>query len=292
MDEVSIGEFARSSRLSVKALRLYDELGVLSPARVDTASGYRYYDLSQLADARLIAILRQLDFPLATIREFLGCDPLDVAQRVEEYWRNVEVTHVTQRSLAEHLINQLRGKESVMYEVATREMPERALLCLKRNVEVQDMWGFGKEFIGILRERNLPKIAGREGAMFSIYWAMVTGDSDGPVEWCRPVPREDAEMLASQNPELTLRIEPAHEEAYIAMKYDFTEWQSLSDALQDWATVQGIDDDALAIRPEDLGIRITYLAPDPVTATSVPDCDFAAPFAYPDSTSRQTSPAM
>ena len=61
MEEVSIGEFARRSRLSVKALRLYDELGVLVPARVDEASGYRYYDVAQLEAARLVAMLRQLD---------------------------------------------------------------------------------------------------------------------------------------------------------------------------------------------------------------------------------------
>ena len=40
-----------------------------------------------------------------------------------------------------------------MYEVATREMPERSLLCLKRNVDEQGQWAFGKEFIAILRER-------------------------------------------------------------------------------------------------------------------------------------------
>jgi len=68
VEEVSIGEFARRSLLSVKALRLYDELGVLKPARVDDASGYRFYDLDQLADARLVAMLRQLEFPLATSR--------------------------------------------------------------------------------------------------------------------------------------------------------------------------------------------------------------------------------
>jgi DNA-binding transcriptional MerR regulator len=60
MEEVSIGEFARRSRLSVKVLRLYDELGVLIPARVDRGSGYRYYDGAQLESARLIAMLRQL----------------------------------------------------------------------------------------------------------------------------------------------------------------------------------------------------------------------------------------
>jgi hypothetical protein len=46
-----------------------------------------------------------------------------------------------------------------MYEIATREMPERSLLCLKRNVDVQGQFAFGKEFIAILRERPLP--AGR-----------------------------------------------------------------------------------------------------------------------------------
>ena len=52
-----------------KALRLYDELGVLTPSRVDSESGYRYYDVAQLEDARLVAMLRQLEFPLAEIKE-------------------------------------------------------------------------------------------------------------------------------------------------------------------------------------------------------------------------------
>jgi DNA-binding transcriptional MerR regulator len=79
MEEISIGEFARRSRLSLKALRLYDELGVLVPSRVDQASGYRYYDAAQLDEARLVELLRQLQLPLASINELLTCDPADVA---------------------------------------------------------------------------------------------------------------------------------------------------------------------------------------------------------------------
>ena len=60
VDEMSIGEFARRSRLSPKGLRLYDELGLLAPARVDNSSGYRFYDGGQLERARLVAALRQL----------------------------------------------------------------------------------------------------------------------------------------------------------------------------------------------------------------------------------------
>ncbi|MFY9863288.1 MAG: MerR family transcriptional regulator, partial [Trebonia sp.] len=50
---LTIGEFARASRLSPKALRLYDELGLLRPVRVDEYSGYRYYSPDQLDQARL-----------------------------------------------------------------------------------------------------------------------------------------------------------------------------------------------------------------------------------------------
>jgi DNA-binding transcriptional MerR regulator len=88
--EISIGEFARRSRLSLKALRLYDERGVLVPARVDQGSGYRYYGTAQLEEARLVVMLRQLQLPLAAIRELLACDPADAA-------------HDARRALADYL---------------------------------------------------------------------------------------------------------------------------------------------------------------------------------------------
>ncbi|HEY3894824.1 MAG TPA: MerR family transcriptional regulator [Pseudonocardiaceae bacterium] len=54
MNRLTIGEFARASRLTQKALRLYDELGLLPPAHVDPRSGYRTYDLAQLERAQLV----------------------------------------------------------------------------------------------------------------------------------------------------------------------------------------------------------------------------------------------
>jgi DNA-binding transcriptional MerR regulator len=289
VEEVSIGEFARRSRLSIKALRLYGELGVLLPARVDEASGYRYYDVAQLEAARLVSMLRQLDLPLATIRQLLVCDPVDAAEQIAAHWREVESAHGARRELADHLVNRLSGKRSVMYQVATREIPERSLLCLKRNVDEQGAWALGKEFIAVLRERPLPKMEGREGAMFSIYWGEVSADSDGPVEWCKPIPEADAQTLAPHYPELTLRTEPAHREAYVALPDDAlpvgpggnpsVHWQLASEALRTWAVEHGLDPESLALKPEDLGVRITYFATEPVTATSPPYCDFAVPFA-------------
>ncbi|GAA2762296.1 hypothetical protein GCM10010103_13370 [Streptomyces paradoxus] len=68
MAMLTIGAFARACRLSPKALRLYDELDLLRPARVDPDTGYRYYAAGQLEGARLVAWLRRLGMPLAEIR--------------------------------------------------------------------------------------------------------------------------------------------------------------------------------------------------------------------------------
>ena len=282
MKEISIGEFARRSRLSLKALRLYDERGVLVPSRVDQASGYRYYDPDQLDQARLVVMLRQLQLPLAAIKELLACDPADAATRVAEYWRSAEAAHDARRELVGYLVSRLSGKRPVMYEVAMREIPERSLLCLKRNVDDQGQWAFGKEFIAILRERPLPKIEGREGAAFCIQWGWVNADSDGPVEWCKPVPQSEARALAEHYPELTLRTEPAHREAFVALPagYGAVQWNLACESLDAWAQEQEHEHEGerLALTPEDLGLRTTYLATGPVT-DPVPDIDLALPFA-------------
>jgi DNA-binding transcriptional MerR regulator len=280
---MSIGEFARRSRLSPKALRFYDGLGLLSPARVDELSGYRYYEGPQLEQARLIAALRQVGMPLTCVKELLALGPAEMAKQVTSFWREAETRHAAQRELVTALVDRLTGRSTVMYEVATREMPQRSLLCLKRNVDESGLWAFGKEFIGILRDQRLPEIEGQENAFFSIYWGQVSADSDGPVEWCKPVPAAEAEGLAEQFPELTLRVEPAHREAYVDLGRDrqisAARWQFAAEALQNWADAQGIDPKQLSLTPEDLGVRITYLASQPPGETSGPECDFAVPFA-------------
>jgi hypothetical protein len=201
------------------------------------------------------------------------------------YWREAEAVHGARRELANYLVNLLSGTRSTnMYEVATREMPQRSLLCVKRNVDEQGAWALGKEFVAILRERPLPRLDGREGAAFCIYWGQVSADSDGPIEWCKPIPGPDADTLANQYPELSLRTEPAHQEAFVAIPPgtggSATNWQLASEALRAWADQHGVNPGSLELKPEDLGVRITYLASAPITETSVPDCDFAVPFAF------------
>ena len=276
MGEMGIGEFASRSRLSARALRIYDELGLLPPARVDEDSGYRFYEPGQLGQARLIASLRQLRVPLAEIKAILPLEPVQAAERLRRFWAVTEAETTARRALAAYLIDELSGKRSVMYEVNTREIPERSLLCVKRNVAgEQEVWAFGKEFIGLLRHYQLPEIPGRAGAFFQIFWGEVSEDSDGPIEWCRPVPPDEAEALAARCPELTLRTEAAHQEAFVNIGDGQTGgagWQLLEHSLQAWSDQQRYNVD---VRLASLGLRITYLPSEFDKGTYQ---DFAIPF--------------
>jgi protein phosphatase len=116
---LTIGTFARAARLSPKALRLYDELGLLRPAAVDGESGYRFYDPAQLDRARLIAWLRRLGMPLARIQHVCDLPAPAAGEEVAGYWEHVLAETAARGRLADFLIDFLAGKGSAVEEPAT-----------------------------------------------------------------------------------------------------------------------------------------------------------------------------
>ncbi|MEO3766978.1 MerR family transcriptional regulator [Streptomyces sp. B5E4] len=114
MGLLTIGAFARAARLSAKALRLYDGLGLLTPARVDPVTGYRLYAPEQLEQARLVAWLRRLGMPLARIRHVCSLDAGAAAAEVRAYWAQVEADTAARRELAAFLVGHLSWKEPAM----------------------------------------------------------------------------------------------------------------------------------------------------------------------------------
>jgi DNA-binding transcriptional MerR regulator len=71
-DLLGIGSFAMLGGLSIAALRHYHEVGLLTPARVDPHTGYRYYRPGQVREARVIRALRALDLPIDELNDVLG----------------------------------------------------------------------------------------------------------------------------------------------------------------------------------------------------------------------------
>lgn len=89
-DLLSIGAFSRAGGLPVTALRFYDTTGVLRPAHIDQATGYRWYTSAQIHTARLLASLRQAGLPVADLLTILAA-PHEARTVLESHRRRLEM---------------------------------------------------------------------------------------------------------------------------------------------------------------------------------------------------------
>jgi protein phosphatase len=176
----TIGDFARESGLTPKALRLYDDLGLLRPTEVDPGSGYRRYAPEQLDRARLVATLRLVGMPLARIEEVLDATPAGAARLVEAYWLQVEHDTASRRAIVTVLVEQLESEEPPMttsadtlraeigtsHRVGGRAQQQDALVATPGLVAVAD--GFGERSDLAAAVLAAYETSGLEGAVAAV----------------------------------------------------------------------------------------------------------------------------
>jgi DNA-binding transcriptional MerR regulator len=99
---LAIGEFSKMTYLSVKALRHYHDVGLLEPAEIDPASGYRHYTPVQVATAQAIRRFRDLDMPIDTVRTVLQApDPATRNRAILDHLEAMQTQlHRTQQTVA------------------------------------------------------------------------------------------------------------------------------------------------------------------------------------------------
>jgi DNA-binding transcriptional MerR regulator len=241
---------------------------------VDEYTGYRWYAAEQLERARLVSALRRIGVPLARIKEILALPAVAAADEVRAYWAATEFEHAARGELAGLLVNELLGKRSTMFEVEVRRIPERKVLSLIRRIHQDELIAKSRElFIRPLRQADVPRLDGIAGAAFMIFHGEVSGDSDGPVEWCRPVPDEGAEDCAARFPGYELGTDPAHEEAFVRQQAPGA-WAS---GTQAELALQELRAWALEHRREAAGaIRMVLVVTKPLDGGG-PDTQFAVP---------------
>ena len=271
MDLMTIGTFAERTRLSPKALRLYDRLGLLPPTRIDPVSGYRFYSEDQVASARLVALLRRLGMPLQVIAGLAAQPPGEAAEAVGSYWAGVESAMADRRVLVSYIQAKLTGAEMTSYDIQTRLIPERTLLSLSRHLHADETDAFFGDAFSRLRSAA-PGVEGIAGAPFLVFYGEVSDDSDGPMELCRPVAPGSAADPAAAMADVRARVEPAHDEIFIRLAMKDMGWPTLApavDALEAWMREQ---------RREPAGALRQVLIADQRTAA--PDtlvCDLSVP---------------
>lgn len=223
---VMIGHFARLTGLSLKALRLYDQLGLLPPARVDPESGYRYYSDAQVRSARLIGLLRRMDMPLTTIRHVVRADPAEAERRVLAHLQALETHLVAAREVA-HLITQFLRQERIpmSVEVEVKTLPAQPILSLTGHVKVGQLSSFIDTSIGRLFEAA-GGMEAAAGPTFGIYHGPINQDDDGPLEVCLPV----ATLSAAPADGVTARDLPGGRVASVTMRGAQCEFPAILEA--------------------------------------------------------------
>jgi DNA-binding transcriptional MerR regulator len=271
MDLMTIGAFAERTRLSPKALRLYDRLGLLPPARTDPETGYRYYRRDQVDTAQLVGLLRRLDMPLPVIADTLAKPPAEAAEAVREYWAHAESVTAGRRALVSYIQARLTGADMTSYDIQTRSIPERTLLAISRHLHANQTDGFFSDAFARLRSAG-PGITGIAGCPFLIFYGEVSDDSDGPVELCRPVADSTAAVPAPATADIQLRAEAAHDEVFIRLARKDMSWPAMLpavDALQAWLREQ---------QREPAGaLRQVLIADQRTAAPDAPVCDLSVP---------------
>ena len=122
-----IGRFARLTGLTVKALRDYDEVGLLRPAAVDAETGYRSYGAEQVQRAETIRMLRRLELPLDDVATLLETDDPELVRRVlVDHQRRTAVRSAELKVVLQGLQPLIDGKEPVM-DVKTEAVDHRRL---------------------------------------------------------------------------------------------------------------------------------------------------------------------
>jgi DNA-binding transcriptional MerR regulator len=129
-----IGSFSRVTSLSPRALRIYDDMGLLKPARTDPETGYRGYSLIQAVEAERIRLLRELGMPLEEIREFLNDrDPASMERRLEERRSDLRGRIESMRRALALLEDLTIRREAVFmgYEVKVREFAPQRVMSIR-----------------------------------------------------------------------------------------------------------------------------------------------------------------
>ena len=143
---LKIGEFSKLSRISIRMLRYYDEMGLLVPETIDSFTDYRYYSEAQLFTAGRITALRDMGFKLCDTAELLkhweDRETLEqhlLARREETRLQAEEAAR--RLRLLDTALERLRKDEPVKYDVTVKTIPERQVASVRQIIPCYEREG-------------------------------------------------------------------------------------------------------------------------------------------------------
>ncbi len=234
---IRIGDFSKLSRVSVKTLRYYDEMGLLKPVEVDRFTGYRLYEFSQLAILHRILALKELGFSLEEIGRLLD-DGLSVEQmrgmvklRETEARQKVQVEAERLRRVEAWLSQIEQENEMSKYDVVIKNVEAVKIASVRDVVPTPpDQGGLWGELEGYLAMQHVRP----NGACFTLYHDEEYKERDWDLEVCEPI--TDA---LTESKRVKVRLLPAAQMACAIHNGPFTTINEAYAAIGKWIDANG-----------------------------------------------------
>lgn len=234
---IRIGDFSKLSRISVKTLRYYDEMGLLKPVEVDPFTGYRLYEYSQLSTLNRILVLKDLGFSLEEIGRLLDDGPSVEQMRGMLKLRETEARQRVQEE-ADRLerirtwLRQIEQEDGVSkYDVVIKKVDEIKTASVRDVVptppEQGGLWGELEGYLAMQRVRPV-------GACFTLYHDDEFKERDWDLEVCEPIADD-----ISESKRVKVRTLPASTMACTMHNGPFVTISEAYNAIGKWITDNG-----------------------------------------------------
>jgi DNA-binding transcriptional MerR regulator len=270
---ISIGEFARRARLTPRALRIYDRIGLLRPVLTDKGTGYRRYGVAQVRIGQLISLLRSAGLGLADIELVLRDATVGsglAVDRLDALLSELDRRHANRKLLIRHVQATLREGGDPMFRIETRHVPACRVMSIQRRLHALEIDSFTREAKAAFTQH----LAGAEptGPFMLIFHGVADEESDGPIEavlYC-PDDVQPTEVIG-------IRTEPEHDEAYTTITNAQGAYPAILAAYDAVACSAEVTN-----RPgSGLSCREVYLAEPEAIGQDEAVCDVAFPLAGP-----------
>lgn len=237
---LKIGDFSKLTRVSIRMLRHYDEIGVLKPMNVDDSTGYRFYSADQISLLNRILVLKEMGFSLAEIcglmeKEF---DNKQLVSLLENRKRQISeaIDKENEKLLRVENLIQFINKENefMKYEVVLKDIPAYKVISLRSIIPTYQAEGALWDELCMYMEKN--SIKGNEPS-YAIYYDDGYKESDVDVEITMCI----TENIVESDRVKMRNLEAVSEAATVIHKGPFDEVASAYHSLGVWLDANGYE---------------------------------------------------
>lgn len=238
---LKIGDFSKLSRISVRMLRHYDEIGLLTPMNIDPFTGYRYYSESQLPVVGRITALKDMGFSLSAIsgimENYNNPEALAGFLTVKKSEVRAEAEEANRRlMLLETAIERLRKDYNAMkYDVTLKTIPQRYVASVRQIIPAYDQEGTLWHIL-MNETAKLNMQCPEEGATYAVFHDMEYKENEVDVEV-----QGEVKGTYPNTEHVEFKTVPAVEIASATYKGGYDQLTTVNHAVANWINDNGYE---------------------------------------------------